>query len=74
MITQKVSLLDKAKSIKRKNTVGEKINNEHIELALAWADDEIGIRQIQKALGLGSPTAVYSFLAISLKKYIETLK
>ena len=70
----KESLLEKAKKVGRKNNTTRDITDEHVELALAWARGEISYSQIKNVLGLTAPSTIYSFLAFSLQKYIQTSK
>lgn len=66
------SLLDKAKSSNVKNNNLAHITPEHIELALAWANDEIGTQQVSEALGK-SGSSTYVILARALKGHIKML-
>ena len=45
------TLLQKAKGIKVRQKPRPEITDEHIELAIAWLKSEIGLTQMQKALG-----------------------
>lgn len=63
------SLLEKAKSEKVKKRPHIEITDEHVELALAWARDEIGMRQAARAIGAGGN--IYSFLAHALARYVR---
>ena len=65
-----MSLLNKAKEVKNVKGDFTSINDEHIELALAWVKDEVTITQINKALSKTS-TASYSILARALKKHLN---
>lgn len=67
------SLLEKAKKATIKSKTDKNIDDEKIQLALAWAKREISLSQVQRALGFSSPTT-YSFLAIALRRYIESQK
>jgi len=71
---KKESLLEKAKKVGRKNNTTQDITAEHVELALAWARGDVSYTQIKKALGLTVPSTIYYFLALSLRKHIETKK
>lgn len=72
----KETLLQKAKkssSLKKKEY--HNITKEHIELALAWANDEIRMTQVADALGLKNPNgtnniSIYIFLSKALKCYV----
>ncbi len=65
----KETLLQKAKK-RGKNNKPELITQEHIELAIAWVNGEIGAVQVQSALGIKSPSQIYSFLAFALKEHL----
>lgn len=70
---KKKTLLQKAKQSKKRDI--SKVDEQQIELALAWAKDEIGFQQVVNALGVPmSPSSVYSRLAIGLKAYIQKTK
>ena len=71
-----MTLLEKAKegyypriAARAKNSV----NDETIELALAWARGEIGISQVSRAIDskTGGGSAAYSILARSLAEHIR---
>lgn len=64
-----MSLLDK---IKRGR--GDKIPAEDRELATAWVNDEVTIREVQTVKKYKSPSAVYCYLANVLKKIIRGTK
>ena len=71
MAAKKNSLLLKAKSIKSKTI--EKVSEEQIELALAWARGEVSYTQVNFAI-TGKETnsgKCYTFIANGLKKYIQ---
>lgn len=63
------SLLDKAKSLARIKTSSH-YTEEDIELALAWVNDEIGIKQISAVKGINN-VSVYVFLARALKQWLN---
>lgn len=65
----KKTLLQKAKELKPVRE--RKVTKEHIELAMAWVNNEIGISQAIKAVTTSSPSAGYALIAHSLKKYIQ---
>lgn len=64
------SLLNKAKEIKtnERDLLGP--TKEQVELALAWAHNEVRLIQVMKVLGVTQTTA-YLRLARSLRKYIQ---
>lgn len=68
-----MSLLEQAKSISPFRIKKTKYNPEEIELALAYARNEVNVAQISKILE-GSYSMVYSFLAQALAQYIRSLK
>lgn len=65
------TLLDKAKKAKNRKKI--LIDSDVLELALAWANDEITVSQASTAIGL-KPASVYIILARSLKKIIQNQK
>jgi len=66
------TLLEKAKLSKSTGKTPTKINEQTVELALAWARGEITTAQVQRALeGKKQP---YATLALSLKEYITKAK
>lgn len=65
-----MSLLDNAKSLKSKTH--ERISPELVELAVAWAKDEITITQVQSALNTKGSN-VYAKLALALRVYIKNI-
>jgi hypothetical protein len=70
MNEKQMTLLAKAKAYSptRRYYKGEP-SSEEIELALAWANDEITLSQVSYALtGKPKGTAVYTRLALALKK------
>lgn len=64
------TLLQKAKERKSKAVV--EIGDEEVELALAWARGEINLTQASEAIGSQRGSAIYSRMALALKKYIQT--
>lgn len=66
-----MSLLEKAKNTNGK--INKTPSKEEIDLALAWARDEIKIFQVEKAIGATkrSPTVTYTFLSRTLKYIIN---
>ena len=71
MTKTKQTLLEKAKRSRMKK--GGPISQEQIDLALAWASDDITIKQVGTALGKNS-TSIYLALARSLKRHIQNQK
>jgi hypothetical protein len=70
--SQSLSLIEQAKLIKGKKAHKKFINEEEMELALAWAREELTLNQIMEVLVLSSQTQVYSFLAQCFKVYVNT--
>lgn len=70
------SLLEKAKRIGRANFQVKPITQEHIDLALAWCRDEIGLRQVAVALGFPNrqTSSAYVTLARALKHHVRSKK
>lgn len=70
------SLLEKARSIKTKNRSSRPLTEEEIELALAWANDEVSYTQVKNVLMKDDNhnTTVYTFLARALKEAIRNSK
>ena len=66
-----MSLLAKAKKIKTQTP--DKLTEEHIELALAWAHDEVTLKQVSDALG-DKDSKTYITLARSFRKYFREQK
>lgn len=66
----KQTLLEKAlkndRKIKKMN-----FTEEEIELAMAWANNEIGLRQVARAMNMRSDGRAYSFIALALRKIIS---
>lgn len=63
-----LTLLEKAKQIPKKNSSG--VAKQELELAVAWANNEIDLNQVRKAINTTSPK-LYVFLAYALKNYIS---
>lgn len=64
------TLLEKAKKISLAKNSRFPMTQEEIEVALAWANDEITMRQVRGVTGT-SFTSSYAWLATRLKKYIQ---
>lgn len=70
MAEKKLTLLQKAKMVEIRTKPMLRITDEDIELALAWANDEITIVQAGEAYGMPHRgSSVYSRIALSLKKH-----
>jgi hypothetical protein len=68
----KRSLLTKAKSRPSKRYKRTAVTREQLELALAWAHDEISYVQVQHALGIKTPGSnTYVLLARALRAYVR---
>jgi len=63
------TLLQKAKEHQTKKIIKIKVNDEVIDLALAWVNDEINLRQFVHALN-GSLSQAYTIIANALKAHI----
>ena len=64
------TLLEKAKEIGAKKIKRAPISEEEYELGIAWAKEELSLRQIQKVLGYKNVNTVYVFLTTCLKHSI----
>lgn len=64
------TLVEKAKEIKRKSKT-EELNKDQIELAVAWAKNEISMTSVSKVLDIKNNSNVYTFLALALRQYIQ---
>jgi len=71
-MAKKQSLLELAMSKKLPKKHNKVYTEEQIELALAWANDEITITQVAHAINATVGTAVYTFLALCLKSIISS--
>ena len=69
-ITQ--SLTERAKEIKTAYRVKATYAQEEVDLAVAWARDEVTLSQVAKLVG--SFSSVYCFLAVRLRQYMESLE
>lgn len=63
------TLIEQAKQSKRQ-TIHE-ITPEIVELALAWANNEVTITQVKKVLRIDSNNLAYSILARALKEHLK---
>ena len=70
-----MTLLEQAKTHPVRHRAERKITKEHIELAIAWARDEITYSQLKHVLGFQSgnnnSTQVYLFLAMALREAVK---
>ena len=64
-----MSLLLKAKGEAGKSN--KEPSKEEVELAIAWAKNEVRIHQVRKAIDAVSHTKTYSFLARTLKYVVN---
>jgi hypothetical protein len=69
---ENITLLQKAKLFESSRTQKKFINDEDLELAIAWAKGEVSIKQVKLVLSLSSHTRVHTFLADCFKTYINT--
>lgn len=70
---EKLTLLERAKGVstKRKNLATPEV----VELAVAWANDEVTLSQVMAAMpGKSSGSSVYSALANGLKIHFQNIK
>lgn len=71
----KESLLEQAKKVtKKQNKSLDSITKEQEELALAWVKDDVTLSQVMSVLGYKTPSGVYVFLALALKKHYKGVK
>lgn len=74
----KMSLVKKAVSLRpkrKKSRTKYSYSKEQIELALAWVNDEVGVADVCRAMGMSveNRAGSYGFLALALKKYIKEI-
>jgi len=69
-MSKRKSLVIKAKSIGRKQLEnGVNVTPEKIELAVAWANDEVSLTQVKEVLQLSSYNDTYRNIAFILKEH-----
>lgn len=61
------TLLQKARNVPGQKRGLKEINNETIDLALAWLSDEISASQIARVCSIMSGSNVYNFVARNVK-------
>lgn len=62
----------KAPKEKKSDRTWAEITPEHVELALAWAKDEVKLAEVSRILGHGkSSNQSYILLARALRKHVE---
>lgn len=66
----KETLLQKAQKVRLRGHTPLDISDEKIELALAWARDEVRHKQVGEVLGI-SQGAISHFLAVALREAIR---
>lgn len=71
---KKETLLEIAKKTTRRKNANTPIDNEVIELAVAWAKNEISISQVCAAIGAQNTQTAYNKLLNALKAYVASLK
>jgi hypothetical protein len=71
MIKEKNTLLEKAKLIKIARKNKHLIDEQKMELGLAWAKEEISISQLIEVLEFKSQNKAYTFLSNCFKTYIN---
>lgn len=64
-----MNLVEKAKQFKKRANVRNEITPEMVDLAVAWAKNEVTLPQVNNVLGTTS-TATYSILSRALKEHI----
>lgn len=64
-----MSLLSEAKKVKMQKS--RDIDDEHVELAVAWAKDEVSGVQIMTALHIKGGSSLYLFLTNALRQYVR---
>lgn len=64
------TLLEKAKGIKTNLDRNEVVTKEEYELATAWANGEISLRQIKNVMGFNNVNSAYIFLSKCFKHSI----
>jgi hypothetical protein len=70
MTKEKITLLESARLINSKKTQKKYIDEERMDLALAWIKEEINLHQMQIVLDAKSLTNVYAFLSRCFKVYV----
>ncbi len=65
------TLLQKAKETITRSPKKTAYSKEHIELAIAWAKDEITVAQCQSVLKSKNGGAIYSTLLYILKQHVK---
>jgi len=68
------TLLQKAKKTATKTYRKSNFSNEHIELAIAWAKDEVTFSQCKVVLNCKGGNDTYIQLLRILKQYVKNLK
>lgn len=66
------TLIEEAKQAEKRTI--HKITPEVVELALAWAKDEVTITQVKKVLRTSESNKAYSILARALKEWEKNRK
>lgn len=62
-----LTLLQKAKQVSS-NARMMNVSEEMMELAIAWGNDQVGNKQVQRAMGLKGTSEVYLRMAIALRE------
>lgn len=65
-----MTLLDKAFQVTPRKTT-QAFSPEEIELAVAWANSEVSLTQVQAAMNKPTLSGCYSFLSRALRQYIR---
>ena len=71
-----MTLLDEAKAVQLRHTyrlgkAAERITDEDVELAVAWARGEVRLNQVHAALGKSNLILTQSFLAYALRAAVQ---
>jgi len=68
------TLLEKARERKMGKSRGVTVNDETVELALAWVNNEVTLIQVAEALGFKGSSNAYPALSHALAQQIRNLK
>jgi hypothetical protein len=70
----KTTLVEQAKLIKAGKDHKIFISEEEMEVALAWAREELTLNQVMEVLVLNNPSSVFRFLSKCFKSYVYLQK
>jgi hypothetical protein len=74
LVKENKTLFEQARLLKVKSAHKQFINEEEMELGLAWAREELTLLQMSGVLNYKGQTQVYKFLATCFKVYINKNK